>query len=315
MQKILVPLDGSAFAEQAVETARSIAARTGAGIEFVTVQQPAIPATRVSGAPPLDPRIDHELRQSLQSYLDRMIGAQKSRDGVTVEGRLREGAAAEEIVAHAKECGADLIAMTTHGRGGLERLWLGSVADRVIRSANVPVLLVRVNDGAKSAPIHFRSVVIGAAGADDDQVVAAAMDVAGQDGVEYRLVHVLPGSPMIPAVDPAVGPPPDEMAGVPHTADEHSERDAAEYLDRLAGPLLARGGMASTFVTRSDSPAAVIVDAAREAKADVIAVGTAARTALARFIIGSTADTVVRSALCSVLVCPPRRGRGEELRL
>ena len=315
MEKILIPLDGSAFAEQAVETARAIAHRTGAAIEFVSVQPPAVPPSRVSGAPPLDPRFDAELRRSLQAYLDRIVEAERARSTFSVSGRLREGGADREIVAQAEESSADLIAMTTHGRGGLG-LWLGSVADRVIRAAHVPVLLVRQDESGEGREVHLRRVVIGAAGADaDDRIVTAVEDVAGLADVEFTLVHVVDRLPMIPAVDPAVGPPPDELAGLPTTRDQQRWDDAERYLEWIAGPLRARGATVATRVVRSASAPGAIVDAAVRANADLIAVGTAARAPVARWFLGSTSDKVVRSASCSVLVCPPERETGEELRL
>jgi nucleotide-binding universal stress UspA family protein len=60
---------------------------------------------------------------------------------------MLEGNPAREIVEHAKRCGADLVCMGTHGRGGLNRLLLGSVAERVVRASEVPVLTVRVGEG------------------------------------------------------------------------------------------------------------------------------------------------------------------------
>ena len=314
MEKILIPLDGSAFAEQAVETARAIAHRTGAAIEFVSVQPDPVPPTRVSGAPPLDPRIDAELRRSMQAYLDRIVEAERARSTFPVTGRLREGGAAREIVAQAEESSADLIAMTTHGRGGLGRFWLGSVADRVIRAAHVPVLLVRQDESGQGRDLHLRRVVIGAAGADaDDRIVTAVEDVAGLADVEFTLVHVVDRLPMIPAVDPAVGPPPDELAGLPTTRDQQHWDDAERYLEWIAGPLRARGATVATRVVRSASAPGAIVDAAVEANADLVAVGTAARAPVARWFLGSTSDKVVRTASCNVLVCPLKREPGEEL--
>ncbi|HEX9565768.1 MAG TPA: universal stress protein [Gemmatimonadaceae bacterium] len=308
MRKILVPLDGSAFAEQAVETARAIAHRAGAGIEFLSVHQPDVPASRLSGAPSRDTRLDVELHNSIQTYIQRIERAERARSTFEVNGVLREGPVADSIVAQAVEGSADLIVMTTHGRSGLGRLWLGSVADRVIRSSTVPVLLVRLGETPVAGAVPLRTVVVGAAGNDeDDRVVTASVDVTELAGVEYTLVHVLTPPPRIAAVDPAVGPPPDEMAGLPANVDTDRVNAAERYLEWMAGPLRARGATARTRLVKAASTPQALVDVAREVQADLVVVGTAARSPIARFFLGSTADKVVRTAPCSVLVCPPPR--------
>jgi nucleotide-binding universal stress UspA family protein len=300
--RILVPLDGSAFAERAVETARAIADRDRAALDLVLVHEPEVPASRLSGAPSRDPRLDAERRKSETSYLTRLGGGERVR---TV---LREGSIAEEIVAQAAEGGADLIVMTTHGRGGVGRMWLGSVADRVIRSSTVPVLLVRPGEPVTAGAVPMTRVLIAAAAADeDDRVVDAAVAVAGLNGVTYALTHVLLPSPMIAAIDPAVGPPPNEMAGVPAHVGPEQDTAAQQYLDWMAEPLKSEGASVQTHVTRAGSVPLAILDTAQEVQADLIAVGTAARSPVARMFLGSTADKVVRSAACNVLVCPPVR--------
>jgi nucleotide-binding universal stress UspA family protein len=87
-------------------------------------------------------------RQEAAAYLAALAQGLRGR-GRDVEHVQPEGLVAEVIVAHADHTGAGLIAMTTHGRGGLGRLVLGSVADEVLRSACCPVLLVRVWDESR----------------------------------------------------------------------------------------------------------------------------------------------------------------------
>ncbi|MBI2166345.1 MAG: universal stress protein, partial [Chloroflexi bacterium] len=77
-----------------------------------------------------------------QTYLDWTAKALRQR-GVEVEGVLRRGLPAREIVRYAREEGADIIAISTHGRSGLGRLVFGSVADQVLRESGRPILLIR----------------------------------------------------------------------------------------------------------------------------------------------------------------------------
>src|SRR5688500_19289062 len=98
----------------------------------------------------------------------RIEGAERPRSTFPVTAVFREGAVAEEVVAQVTAGGASMVVMTTHGRGGIGRFWLGSVAARVIRSATVPVLHVRV-DGAAAAPLE--RLVVAIAGSDEDDQI------------------------------------------------------------------------------------------------------------------------------------------------
>lgn len=305
MRKILVPLDGSAFAERAIETARSIAGRADADIEFVVVHEPALPASRLSGAPSLDSRLDADIRASLRQYLERLEAGEKGR-GTRVAGAVfREGRAVEEIAAQVAEGGAELVVMTTHGRGGFERMWLGSVADGLIRSATAPVLVVREGRAAGMVPLD--RVVVALAGSDqDDVVVEAALRVTDPIRARYVLAHVVPPSPMIGAVDTGLAPPPNEMSGVP-AAPESDRLGAAErYLQWMARPFRAHMATVETRVAHAGSPARALLMAAEDAGANLIVVGTAARAPVPRLFMGSVADKVVRRARCSVLVVPAK---------
>lgn len=306
MRKVLVPLDGSPFAEQATETARAIATRTGAALEFIVVHEPEMSPSRVSGAPALDPRFDNELRASRRSYLERLEKAERERGTVKVTGVFREGRASDQIAAYASEAGADLIVMTTHGRGGFERFWLGGVADGVVRATTVPVLLVREESGiAAGGGVQLNQVVVGLAGLDqDDAVVNAVLALTDPARSQYTLIHVLAPSPTLAVMDVDLGPPPGEMAGLPAELDERRDSDAAAYLEMMARPLLERTPAVDTRVTRAGNPARAIISVAEEKKANLIAVGTATRRAVSRLFMGSVADKVVRRASCSVLVVP-----------
>jgi nucleotide-binding universal stress UspA family protein len=81
------------------------------------------------------------VRAEARSYLKEVLGRVKAK-GLTVSSKVREGNPAEEIIAFAEESGSDMVAMATHGRSGIERWVMGSVADKVIRSGTTKVMLV-----------------------------------------------------------------------------------------------------------------------------------------------------------------------------
>ena len=148
--RIVVPVDGSALAEAVLPHVVSLARRYGSTVQLVrayTTPPSLIAASAVSSLPGSGPMLDpgpyiEAGKQEADLCLHRLAD-QLEEAGVTVERKRLDGSAGESIVAEARAAGADLIAMTTHGRGGLGRLVLGSVADYVLQHAPCPVLLLR----------------------------------------------------------------------------------------------------------------------------------------------------------------------------
>ncbi len=147
---ILVPLDGSKFAEQALPLALSIANRAGASVEVVLVhvlyalQQPECSWL------PFDPTEDAIFKAHEQAYLDAVVKRLQKNASVPVAGALACGVIVDGILERARSKAADLIVMTTHGRGSLSRFWLGSVALEVVLEATAPVLLVHPHEDSGS---------------------------------------------------------------------------------------------------------------------------------------------------------------------
>ena len=144
-QRILVPTDFSSQSERAWATARRLAGAIGAEMVLLHV----FVETPLYSEIPLSSERVREAYAAARTWaadnLDRWAAAARA-EGIDVKTLLRTGVPHEEIVATARDEGADLIAMGTHGRGGLNRLVLGSVCDRVIRLSPGPVLAVREPD-------------------------------------------------------------------------------------------------------------------------------------------------------------------------
>ncbi len=140
-KKILVPLDGSELAEAVLPQARMLAECGAAEIVLLRVTSYPVYDTMPADAGLVESMIE-AIRNEAQQYLDRMAADLKQL-GVTASAVVREGAVADNILDYAHRNGVDLIAMSTHGRSGLGRWLIGSVADRVVHGAQVPVLLVR----------------------------------------------------------------------------------------------------------------------------------------------------------------------------
>ncbi|MFC7007906.1 universal stress protein [Halalkalicoccus salilacus] len=142
-ERILVPTDGSAGVERAIEQAAELAAVHGAEVHSIYVLNTANFASL-----PMETSwegVSDMLREDGEEALERVRGIVEGYD-VPVRTHLIEGSPSREIVDFATEEDCDLIVMGTHGRGGIDRLLLGSVAERVVRGSSVPVLTVRVRE-------------------------------------------------------------------------------------------------------------------------------------------------------------------------
>jgi nucleotide-binding universal stress UspA family protein len=142
-KRIVVPLDGSPLAEQALTHAMAQAERFEAEIVLLKVLEPLPEATLTS--PASVQRAEQLSAQLARDYLERVADRIRNED-IAVEIALLEGKPYLEIVRFAAETEVDMIVMSTRGHSGWSRWLLGSVADRVVRGATVPVLLVQCQE-------------------------------------------------------------------------------------------------------------------------------------------------------------------------
>jgi nucleotide-binding universal stress UspA family protein len=140
-RSLLVPLDGSIFAEQALDIAGNLAGSLKAKITLLSAI-PDLPLAAELVAPPAAAVPATNETSILANYLAENRGKLVAR-GLTVETKLEYGPPAESILRVGASIHADLIVMATHGRTGLPRLWLGSIAMKVVQASSLPVLLVR----------------------------------------------------------------------------------------------------------------------------------------------------------------------------
>ena len=148
-QRILVPLDGSPLAEGIMPFVTDIAGPLDMTVILLRVVPPVIPEEPLVGSRALMQALEGKGAEA-RAYLA-AIAEDLWRRGVRAESRIRYGFPAAEIVAAGREMGADLIAMTTHGRTGFKRLIYGSIAEAVLREADSPVLLMRLSGPSASA--------------------------------------------------------------------------------------------------------------------------------------------------------------------
>jgi nucleotide-binding universal stress UspA family protein len=296
---ILVPLDGSHRSEQALPLALSVARRAGAKVGLVHVRKP--PSTPVfdrdvPAAPVPSP--------NEKEYLGQSAGKIRQTSKLEVPMAVLEGPIAATLAEHARGVGADLMVLTTHGRGPLSRFWMGSVADELIRHGSVPLLVQRPTDDSPPPldrdlkPEHLLIALDGSKLS--EAVLQPAIALARVFKAHVTLFRVVELPPVLT---------PDGIVPLATVLDvnllEELKTQARTYLEAIADPLRSEDLRVDTRIAIDDRIAGAILD---EASAfELVAVATHGRSKFARAMLGSVADKVVRGAAMPVLVVRPTK--------
>ena len=275
--RYLIALDGSALAEAALQAVRQLARDTD-DVHLLHVIPPF--ATPVG----LEPEYHLVLHDRARTYLQEVRERFRGLEGGDI---VQEGDAAPAIVQTALKLSVNVIAMGTHARTAPARWVMGSVADAVVRTAGVPVLLlpkgaIVSKGGVKRILVAVDGTRRSAAILDDIRPLAAAA------GAQVALLHV---------VDDGKDPMPQFADDITRLARIEPERS----LQRMADALDEKGVAATTAVAEGD-PVKQILAAAKRLGAGMIAMATHAPDGLERAIAGSVAEGVLRRASVPVLL-------------
>jgi nucleotide-binding universal stress UspA family protein len=156
-KRVLVPLDGSPLAEAVIPFLTEIAGPLDMSVILLRVLEPVSPVI-VEGLRQVLIDVSAARTRDARAYLAGVAATVQAR-GIATSCEVRAGRPDERILETAREVAADLIAMSTHGRSGLSRLLFGSVAEQVLRHADVPVLMMRHMNAKKSAAVDVRGTV------------------------------------------------------------------------------------------------------------------------------------------------------------
>lgn len=284
LARILVPTDFSPPSDAALAYARVLCAAFGASLHLLHVATERVLPPHATG--------DADAGAAALREIQRRLNADDRRRGVL--GRVIEGPdPAAEIARYAGTTGSDLIVMGTHGRGGLAHLLIGSVAEKVVRTAPCPVLTVR--RALRGPGVRFRRILVPTDFSDPSEgALDCARVMAGRFGASIHLLHVLE--------DLRVEGPLGAEVFVSESPETRSARlkDARE---RLAYRLMPqdRTERQATCEVIFGHCAGAIAEYAEDNGFDLIVMGTHGRTGLRRVIMGSVAERVVRNAPCPVL--------------
>ena len=293
-RSILIPLDGSVLAERALAVAASLAARMQSDLHIVHVQRERIvdeiPTYGLSG---------EAAHAAAEQYVHATADRLRANQGGNVSGTVLEGSASSAVVGHAESVGADLIVMSSHGRTGASRFWLGSVADAVMRAAKVPVLMVRA-DGARQ-PSLFERILVPLDGSElAEAVLPHAIAIAKLEKARVHLLQVEERAEDLRlSVWAIASPEPDDLPARLASADRYLHHVMARFESEWKPATVSVEARGAHRVGEAIARVAV------ERESDLIAMATHGRGA-SRMLIGSVADKVIRGTECSVLLLRPK---------
>jgi nucleotide-binding universal stress UspA family protein len=295
--KIVVPLDGSAAAECALPLVRALARRLAIPVELLGVIDLREISRSVSAAEGLfiDRLAEDESRHSTE-YLSKIA---KSLGPATAATRCEKGAAAETIVETAAADKNSLIVMATHGRSGLNRFLLGSVAEKVLRVSSNPVLLVKATEPiVTEGEAPLTSVVVPLDGSDlAEGVLPTVTELAKALDLEVFLVRAY----AIPYGAYSTG---EGFYDPVHLEAflKILKEETFDYLEKKVTELKRKGLTKVSFVAKEGLSADEIIKFARETPANLVAMSSHGRSGIKRWVLGSVTETVVRHSGDPVLV-------------
>lgn len=298
---VLVPLDGSGFAEAALPIAKQLVTRSGGRLSLITAELSTVIGDATGELANALASLSNECRRDDEMYLVRTAAMLGNVGDGPVRHGLVDGPAGEAICREAERIHAGMIVMATHGRSALERVWLGSVADYVIRHAARPVLLVRPRLlGAVFPPAPIRNILVPLDPSTfSEAILESALRVAQLMGATITLLTVV--TPRFGLAEPELPPPvPQHPAIVARRSDEAHYR-----LERLARLYRAMGLLVRTRVATAATPAAGILAVLEESRFDMVALATHGAEGLRRLVTGSVADRVLRGSEKPMLVYHP----------
>jgi nucleotide-binding universal stress UspA family protein len=283
-KKILVPLDGSQLSQRALVPALALAQQTSAELLLVRVPTTDTLSFAVSEAR------QHELAQNALIYLETIRKSNEQPD-LNIRTQVLEGDPSSAILDTARAEQTDLIIMSTHGYSGMTRWVLGSVTEKVLRSAACPVLAIR-------AARHPQRILIALDGSPlAERAIEPGLSLAQSLRTEVTLLRCVPHNVVTGRLD-------EQERGLNRRMQEDLINEAKEYL-RVRSEVAAQSGVPITTSVRVGSPADTILEHIETYGIDLIVMATHGRTGLKRWVYGSVTAKVLRSASCSLLVIRP----------
>lgn len=304
VRSVLVPLDGSEFSERSLPLARRIARATGAEMHLAHVHVPYEPASMLSNTQfhyeGLDMgEYDKSRKKTEQDYLGRLAD-RMGEGGTPVHAEFLEGpSVANELASYAERAHPDLTIITTHGHGTVRRIWLGSVADALIRHTHMPMVVIHPDrpGGVPREADTLEHILIPLDGSMlAESIVLPVSQIAMATKARITLLTVISDRA---AIGRSMSP------WLPHDV-EFAFTEAETYLEELARDLRAMGLETDWKVEIGEAPAHTIARVGRASGADLVAMATHGYGGVKRAIMGSVADEVLRETPLPLFIMRPK---------
>ncbi|HEX6909932.1 MAG TPA: universal stress protein [Longimicrobium sp.] len=293
IDRILVPLDGSALAEQAVPHALTLARAFESEVQLLRVL--ASPPAPVNG---VEWRL---LRAEAKRYLEG-VAARLAEGGVTVSHQVATGNAPEQILAASRRWKADLLVLCRHGEGGMTDFHLSGTASKLVASASCSILVVDPLDAAAPVPAAgaapYRKVLVPVdCSKRAEWAVCLASSIALSTGAELVLVHVALRPEL---VEPASGDA--RAAGLARDLGEINRASARAYLDALVARIGVPGVRARHRVMDNGHVGPMLLRAAREEGASLVVMSAHGHAPALGAAYGSVANALIADSTAPVLI-------------
>ena len=298
---IMAPTEGSDSESTALKVAVKLAQRFEADLRLVRVEPTALEVEAVV-RPRLLEFTERALQEERTARLRKLeaLGVQlRALGAIRVITALEDGPVGPTLRDYARKFRVDLIVMSSHSRGGLKRVALGSVTDYLIRHTNIPVLVVKQPASFVGTPFDetVARIVVPLDGSEvAEQILPSVASLALRLRASVSLLHVL--TPLTYSQQQMMQP------GLPWWDADIAVADS--YLARAASYLTEEGVAVSKDVILSDNVSTAILDYAARARADLIAIATSGSGGMSRFVFGTVADEITRKSQASLLVFHPR---------
>ncbi len=285
IQKIFCPIDFFPAALNAVQYAAGLAKNYGAKLHLLHVVTPIVTSARF----PLNPVDSIKAMEKASVAEMDLIVAQLRARGLKVESDVRSGDVQDEIKRSIPAVKPDLIAMGTHGRRGVTRWMMGSVTEWMMRHSPAPLLTISARE-LKTDPVFRRILVTTDFSEGSADALAYALSIAQANHSKITLLHVIDRS----AVD------------IPSMYRETLMAGVQEQMKALVPP---GSKNRPAIATRVDEgvPYRIILRILETDKPDLVVMNIHGKSMVDRALLGSTAERVVRAALCPVMLIPPMK--------
>ena len=293
-KQMLIPLDGSNLAEQVLPYARVLAQKLHLPVELLAV----VDVVGLAASLPAEDKkqVENLIVQTWRSSDESLKRISKTFSGISVTCAVEKGRPGDVVVEKAAVDTGILIAMATHGRSGIDRWLLGSVAEKVLRGTKNPLLLVRAANGRQSdGEAILKSIIVPLDGsALAEKALPHATALAKAVGLELLLLRAYTLTQIISTSDDYI---PDW-----NKLEALYKEESLSYLDQKVRELKDNGLANVSAIALEGDPAEQIIDLAKRTANSLVVICSHGRSGVGRWVLGSVAEKVARHSVGPVLL-------------